>query len=178
MSDPAGYIQDDLDLKMVVLYLMSRVIKPVTFNQILEMALFLDGGIDYFALTEAVADMVSTGQLTRDGDLYAITEKGRRNSAICESSLPVSVRRHGDENLLQLNEELRISDQIQAGVEEQEDGTCLLHLKFSDGISPLLQVDLLVNSLEEGRKMAARFRRNPAGLYYAVVEQLVSQEEG
>ena len=173
----AGFIQDELDLKLLVLYIMDRAAGPLTFLQLLELAL-CDGGVDYFSLTQAVGHMVSTGQLSQDGDRYAITEKGRRNSAICESSLPYSVRMHCDENLLKVNEALRREAQVQARVEDREDGTCTLHLRFSDGDSPLLELALLVSGREEAGEMARHFRDDPAALYYAVVERLSGAGEG
>ena len=103
---PIGFIQDDLDLKLLVLYIMARAAGPITFLQLFELAL-CDAGVDYFSLTQAVDHMTATGQLTKEGERYAITDKGRRNSQICESSLPRSVRRHCDDNLLRVNEALR-----------------------------------------------------------------------
>ena len=82
-----GFIQNELDLKLLVLYIMSRTAAPVTFNQLLDVAL-CDAGVDYFSLTEVVGHLVETGHLEQTGQVYAITEKGRRNSEICESSLP------------------------------------------------------------------------------------------
>ena len=90
-----GFIQNELDLKLLVLYIMSRTAAPVTFNQLLDVAL-CDAGVDYFSLTEVVGHLVETGHLEQTGQVYAITEKGRRNSEICESSLPYSVRMHCD----------------------------------------------------------------------------------
>ena len=83
-----GFIQNELDLKLLVLYIMARAAAPITFLQLLDLAL-CDAGVDYFSLTEAVGHMVETGQLERDEEQhYSITDKGRRNSEICESSLP------------------------------------------------------------------------------------------
>ena len=42
---PMGFIQSELDLKLLVLYIMSRVAGPVTFLQLLELAL-CDEGVD------------------------------------------------------------------------------------------------------------------------------------
>ena len=39
-----GFIQDDLDLKLLVLYIMSRAAGPITFLQLLELALCDAGG--------------------------------------------------------------------------------------------------------------------------------------
>ena len=111
-----GFIQNELDLKLLVLYIMSRTAAPVTFNQLLDVAL-CDAGVDYFSLTEVVGHLVETGHLEQNGQVYAITEKGRRNSEICESSLPYSVRMHCDENLGKLNGALKRAAQVQTGVE-------------------------------------------------------------
>ena len=85
-----GFIQDQLDLKLLVLYIMARVASPITFLQLLELAL-CDAGVDYFSLTEVVGHLVDTGHLTLEEERYSITDKGRHNSRICESSLPFSV---------------------------------------------------------------------------------------
>ena len=63
-----------------------------------------DDGIDYFAFSECLADLVKTEhlRLTDDG-CYAITPKGLRNSEICESSLPYSVRIRTDKNVAAYN---------------------------------------------------------------------------
>ena len=112
---PIGFIQDDLDLKLLVLYIMDRAAGPITFLQLFELAL-CDAGVDYFSLAQAVDHMVATGQLTKEEDRYAITEKGRRNSQICEGGLPRSVRRHCDDNLIQVNAALRRESQGRARI--------------------------------------------------------------
>lgn len=48
-----GFIQDEMDLKLLVLYIMARIAAPITFLQLLELAL-CDAGVDYFSLTQAV----------------------------------------------------------------------------------------------------------------------------
>ena len=101
-----GFIQNELDLKLLVLYIMARAAAPITFLQLLDLAL-CDAGVDYFSLTEAVNHLVETEHLAQEGDLYSITDKGRRNSEICESSLPYSIRMRCDENLVRLNDVLK-----------------------------------------------------------------------
>lgn len=166
---PVGFIQSDLDLKLLVLYIMARVASPITFLQLLDLAL-CDAGVDYFSLTQAVDHMVTTGQLSKDEeDRYTITEKGRRNSEICESSLPYSVRMHCDENLVKVNEALRLDAQVQSKVLDNGDGTCTLQLRFNDVTTPLLDLALLVPGPEQAIAMSQRFREDPAGLYHAII---------
>ena len=174
---PIGFIQSDLDLKLLVLYIMARVASPITFLQLLDLAL-CDAGVDYFSLTQAVDHMVTTGQLSKDEeDRYAITEKGRRNSEICESSLPYSVRMHCDENLVKVNEALQLEAQVQAKTLDNGDGTCTLQLRFNDTSTPLLDLALLVPGPAQAIAMSQRFREDPAGFYHSIIGLLTQPDQ-
>lgn len=173
---PVGFIQDDMDLKLLVLYIMDRTAGPITFLQLFELAL-CDAGVDYFSLTQAVDRMVATGQLTREDDRYAITDKGRRNSQICQGGLPTSVRRHCDENIVRVNEALRRESQVRAQIIDREDGTATLCLTLEDGSSPLLHVALLSPNRERAEQWAAVFRDNPSALYLNIMKLLNQEDE-
>lgn len=166
-----GFIQDELDLKLLVLYIMSRVAAPITFLQLLELAL-CDAGVDYFALTQVVSHLVETGHLTLEDERYSITEKGRHNSEICESSLPFSVRRHCDENLVKVNDSLRREQQVQASITPHDDGTCTVHLYFADDSGPLLDMKVLSPTSARGDALAARFKQEPEQLYHQLMAVL------
>ena len=168
---PIGFIQDDLDLKLLVLYIMARAAGPITFLQLFELAL-CDAGVDYFSLAQAVDHMVATGQLTKEEDRYAITEKGRRNSQICEGGLPRSVRRHCDDNLLRVNEALRRESQVRTQIIDREDGTVTLCLTLEDGDSPLIQAAVLASSPEQAERWAGTFKEDPAAFYHGVIKLL------
>lgn len=172
---PVGFIQDDLDLKLLVLYIMDRTAGPITFLQLFELAL-CDAGVDYFSLAQAVDQMVATGQLTHEEDRYAITDKGRRNSQICQGGLPPSVRRHCDDNLIRVNEALRRESQVRTQIMDREDGTATLCLTLEDGASPLFQLSLLSPGREQAEQWADVFRENPSALYLNIMK-LLNQEE-
>ena len=171
-----GFIQNELDLKLLVLYIMSRTAAPVTFNQLLDVAL-CDAGVDYFSLTEVVGHLVETGHLEQTGQVYAITEKGRRNSEICESSLPYSVRMHCDENLGKLNGALKRAAQVQTGVEPHPDGTCTVRLFFADDGGPLMELKFLYPSQEKGRALAERFQETPEAFYHDLMTFLSEERK-
>lgn len=171
-----GFIHNELDLKLLVLYIMSHAAEPITFFQLLEIAM-CDAGVDYFSLTQAVTHMVETGQLERQGERYLITDKGRRNSEICESSLPYSVRMHCDESLIRMNQLLRQEAQLQSSVSPNPDGTYTLHLCLNDVDTPLLKLDLLVPSTQQADVMTKNFRADPAGLYLHLTHLLMKEED-
>ena len=170
-----GFIQSELDLKLLVLYIMSRAAAPITFLQLLDVAL-CDAGVDYFSLTEVVGHLVETGHLEQEGELYAITEKGRRNSEICESSLPYSVRMHCDDNLVKLNAVLRRAALVQTDLTPNGDGTCQARLYLADDSGPLMELKVLYPSLDQGQDLIRRFQEAPEALYHQIMGLLASKD--
>lgn len=168
---PLGFIQDDLDLKLLVLYIMDRAAGPITFIQLFELAL-CDAGVDYFSLTQAVDHMVETGQLTRERERYAITDKGRRNNRICESSLPRSVRQHCDHNLIQVNEALRQEAQIRTRIIDEKNGTVNLCLTLEDDTSPLLHLKLFSPTRAQAEQWERTFQADPYAIYLNLIKLL------
>ena len=166
-----GYIQNDLDLKLLVLYIMNRAAAPITFDQLLELSL-CDAGVDYFSLTQAVNHLVETEHLCAQAERYSITEKGRHNCQICEETLPFSVRRRCDENLISLNELLRREAQIRGELLPREDGTFTAHLALDDDAGNLFSLNLLVPSLEQGEQLITRFKSGPEAFYNSLLTGL------
>jgi len=168
-----GYIQSDLDLKLLVLYIMTRVAAPITFLQLLDLCL-CDSGVDYFSLTQAVNHLVETEHLILDDEHYAITDKGRRNSHICESSLPYSVRRRCDDNLARLNAQLRLDAQVQGQLIPRPDGTYTVALSLDDDAGNLLKLELLIPSQSHAQHLVDQFKSHPEQVYNGVINALLA----
>ena len=72
-----GFIHDMMDVKVLILYVMSRVNYPVTIQQIYELC-YQDECLSYFDVCTAVPEMVNSLHLQLlENDCYAITEKGK-----------------------------------------------------------------------------------------------------
>ena len=83
-----GFIHDKLEIKFLILYITARVIEPIPFDTVWDLAM-CDEGVDYFDFAECLSDLVRTEHLTLSADgLYAITDKGLRKSRICEPASP------------------------------------------------------------------------------------------
>ena len=132
-----GFIRDKLEIKFLILYIAARVSEPLPLEGMQELTM-CDDGIDYFAFSECLADLVKTEhlRLTDDG-CYAITPKGLRNSEICESSLPYSVRIRTDKNVAAYNKKLLRRSQVRARVTPRENGTFTVELSFHDDVDDL-----------------------------------------
>ena len=108
---------------------------------------------------------------------YAITPKGLKNSAICESSLPYSVRLRTDRNIEEYNKELLRQAQVQGKAIPRENGTYTVELKLSDDVDSLMQLELMVATEEMAKDLAERFRKDPEHLYARVLEALYEEQK-
>ena len=170
-----GFIQDKLEIKFLILYIAARVIEPVPFDTILDLAL-CDDAIDYFDFSECLADLVRTEHLAQDQNgLYSITGKGRRNGAACESSLPYSVRQRCDKNLEAWNRKLRRQRQVKSSVEQRPNGTYTVRLQLSDDKGGVMDLKLMVVDQPRAKAVAKHFKEAPEQLYGQIIQLLMPE---
>ena len=173
-----GFIHDKLEIKFLILYIAARVIEPVPFDTLLDLTL-CDDAIDYFDFSECLADLVKTGHLTLDelSGLYAITDKGRRNSEICETSLPYSVRLRCDKNLEVCNRKLRRKSQVRASYEKRPNGTYTVALALDDDMGSVMDLRLAIPREDMAQMLAERFRGAPERLYSEIMAVLMAEDK-
>ena len=185
-----AFIQDKLEIKFLILYIASRLTEPVDGADLQDMTM-CDEGIDYFDYAECLSDLVKTEHLrvTEDGQ-YVITEKGRRNSGICESSLPYSVRQLSDRHIAAWNKaaghfadpvlEVRNSLGWEPFEEDWalyagyvgETGETTVELRLRDDVDSLMTLDLMVADKADAEALAERFQREPEKVYTQIVAAL------
>lgn len=171
-----GFIHDKLDIKLLVLYILSRVATPIDFATLTDLSM-CDPGVDYFEFAEAVSELSASDHIVLDNGMYVITEKGRRNGADCESSLSPVVRKKCDKQLVELNAVLRRNAQVRAWVEPLESGEFTLHLSLDDATGNLLTIGLLTASEAQCNQMAEHFRNHPEAVYNGVLSVLLDQKK-
>ena len=169
-----GFIHDKLDIKFLVLYLMARVASPVDFPTLADLT-FCDDGVEYFDFAESVAELVDTEHLTLEDGKYSITDKGRRNGKICESSLAFSVRRKCDQNLARVNGVLRRDAQVRTELLPREDGGVTLRLILDDDKGNIMTLDMLTVSTDQADHLAEKFRAEPEKLYHGILQVLLEE---
>lgn len=169
----AGFIHDKLEIKFLILYIAARVVEPIPFDTMLDLAM-CDEGVDYFDFSECLRDLVKTEHLTvSDGGMYSITEKGARNSQICETSLPYSVRLRCDRNIGECNRKLRRKSQVRASCEKRSNGTYTVRLSLSDDMGSLMDLKLMVVRQDMADILMERFRRAPEQTYGEIMNLLL-----
>lgn len=171
-----GFIRDKLEIKFLILYVASRVIEPLPLSGMQELTM-IDDGIDYFEFSECLNDLVKTGhlRLTETG-YYAITTKGIKNSGICETSLPYSIRMRADKLIAECNRELLRRSQVRGRVTKRDNGTYTVELSLSDDVDNVMSLKLMVATAEMADDLAKRFEENPEQIYSKMITALYHSE--
>ncbi|MBO4854622.1 MAG: DUF4364 family protein [Oscillospiraceae bacterium] len=171
-----GFIRDKLEIKFLILYIAARVIEPLSLSAMQELTM-CDEGIDYFDFSACLNDLVQTGHLRlTEQQTYCITPKGVKNSEICQSSLPYSVRLRTDKNVAAYNKELLRRAQIRSRVDPRENGTFTVELSLSDDVDNVMRLQLMVASREMAQDLAERFEKTPEEIYSALLKTLYHQD--
>ncbi len=170
----AGFIHDKLDIKLLILYVLSRVNEPVRREDV-QMLTMIDGGIDYFDFAECLGDLVTTEHLTLSDDgYYQVTAKGVRNSEICESTLPYSVRLHAEKMVEDFNRDLLRKSQVKGRYKKRENGAYTVTLSLDDDVDNVFRLELMVTAEHMARELVDRFERNPEKVYGKLIDALFS----
>ena len=105
-----------LDVKVLILFVMSRVAYPVNTQQIYELC-YQDDCVSYFDVCTAIPQMVSSGHLVeKEPDLYEITEKGRADGSLTQDSIAYTVRCRAENAVNRFNRQLRRSSFVKTQV--------------------------------------------------------------
>lgn len=167
-----GFIHEKLDIKFLVLYLLARTEAPIDFTTLTDLAM-CDEGVDYFLFTQAVSELVESEHLLQEDELYTITEKGRKNGAICEESLPFSIRQKCDRNLARLNAKLRQAAQIRTEIlPRPENSGFTVRMILDDNQDNLMTLELYSPTQEQADLLSASFRSCPDRIYRALLSSL------
>ena len=170
-----GYIHNMMDVKVLVLYIMSRVLYPVDLQKIYELA-YQDDSLSYFDLAQAVPQMVESGHLEEvEGKRYVITEKGREACAVTEDAVAYPVMQRAQAAVDRYNRAVRRSSFVKTSVRQREGGDYSVSLSLNDEVSDLLKMELMAPTQKHAYRLAAAFSENAETIYRLIMDQLLSQ---
>ena len=171
--DRLGFIHEELDIKILILYILRRLPGAVEPETLLDLCQ-CDGGVGYFEYSDCLNDLVENGHIQQTADgYYQITETGARNADTVESSLPFSVRAKAQRVLAPVEERLRRAAMLTARHELTETG-CMVELAMDDGVGEVLRLRFLCAGEEQAKRIEKNFRRD-AEAYYQKIAELLSE---
>lgn len=173
MEGQLGFIHTEMDLKVLILFILRRLPGAASWDELTDMTLLTDSAIGYFDFTECLTDLVRTEHVEKGDSGYVITDKGRVNGEAMESTLPYSVRVRAEKAAAALANLQRRRSMIEASHELRTRGGCTVHLSMSDGVGPVLTIDILTADDVQSNKIERNFRQNAEKLYGKIVDLLM-----
>jgi len=171
-----GFIHEKIDIKILILFLLSRLPDAVDPNRLTEMTTQCDDGISYFDYTDCVSELEHTGHIQNIAKGYIITEKGKQISEITDSGLPYSVRVKAEKLASKASEELRRDSMIHTSHTVKTRGGNMVKLSMSDGVSEIIKLELLSANEAQSVKIEDNFRRNAEAVYLKLIQMLTDGE--
>ncbi len=166
------FIRDKTEIKILILYILNRLPRPVDMPTLAELAL-CDDGVNYFDFAEALSELVETQNVALIDGKYLITPRGMSNGSEIETTLPYTVRLAVDKSTQKLSRVLKRSAMIEAVHTVKDDGSCVVALSLSDWIGIIMKLEILTGSREQALSMEKKFRSSAEELYIKIAGVLL-----
>lgn len=172
-----GFIHDMMDVKVLILYVMSRVNYPVTVQQIYELC-YQDECLSYFDVCTAVPELVKSTHLRLVGeDAYEITEKGRADGELTADSIVFTVRQKAENAVARFNRQIRRSSFVKTQVIPREMGDCSVIMALDDEHSNLMTLELVAPDQRQAVRLAKLFEKKAEIIYNLTMTALLDDED-
>ena len=172
-----GFIHDMLDVKVLILFVMSKVNYPVNMQEIYELC-YQDDCLSYFDVCTAVPEMVASGHLSDLGEeRYEITAKGRETCGLTEDSIAFTVKRRAENAVARFNRQIRRSSYIKTQVTSRENGECAVIMSLDDDMGNLMTLELQAPDSRQATRLSRLFERKAENVYNLIMTELLDEEE-
>ncbi len=171
MENRYGFIRDKLEIKILILFVLSRLTEPVDFETLTDLCL-CDDAISYFDYSDCVNELIATDHIYFDGQKYVITDKGRKNGSVTETGIPYTVRLKAEKASAVVNARLARDSMISTDREPKRGGGYTVHLCLSDGTYDIISMDLYAASARQAEDIEAGFRKHAEEIYNAIIKKL------
>ena len=171
-----GFIHDMMDVKVLILFVMSRVSYPVTCNEVYELC-YQDDCLSYFDVCTAIPEMVESGHLEMvDEDHYTITEKGKQDGELTADSIAFTVKQRAENAVARCNRQLRRSSMVGSRVIPRENGESAVIMTLNDETGCLMTLELMAPDQRQAVRLGKLFEKKADVIYNLIMSELLEAE--
>ena len=171
-----GFIHDMMDVKVLILYVMSRVQYPVNCQEIYELC-YQDECLSYFDVCTAVPEMVNSGHLQQRDDVYEITPKGRETGTLTADSIAFTVRQRAENAVARFNRQIRRSSFVKSQVVPRDSGDFTVIMSLNDEMGSLMTLELTAPDQRQAIRLGRLFEGKAEMVYNLVMTELLDDED-
>lgn len=172
-----GFIHDMMDVKVLILFVMSRVGYPVNVQQIYELC-FQDDCLSYFDICTALPEMVASNHLKgAENDCYVITDKGRETAKLVEDSIAFTVRQKAENAVDRFNRKMRRSSYVKTSVTQRESGDYSVRVSLDDDVGNLMTLELVAPDQRQAARLSRLMEKKADAIYTLTMTELLDDED-
>ena len=172
-----GFIHDMMDVKVLILFVMSKVSYPVTCQEIYELC-YQDECLSYFDVCTAVPEMVASGHLKQvDDEHYEITEKGRKDGELTADSIAFTVKQRAENAVSRFNRQLRRSSFVKTQIIPRENGDHSVVMSLDDETGNLMALELMAPDQRQAVRLSRLFEQKAEEIYNITMTVLLDDED-
>ena len=172
-----GFIQDMMDVKVLILFVTARVNYPVSMQEMYELC-YQDERLSYFDVCTAIPEMVQTGHLCElEGGKYAITDKGRETESLTADSIAFSVRQRTESAVARFNRKIRRSNFVKTQILPREGGDFSVILSLDDDSGNLMTLELLAPDRRQAVRLSRLMEKKAENVYNLTMMELLDDED-
>ena len=177
MMQRLGFIHDMLDVKVLILFVMSRVNYPVSIGEIYELC-YQDECLSYFDVCTAVPEMVKSGHLQQlENDCYGITDKGRADGSLTEDSIAFTVKQRAENAVAKFNRQIRRKSFVKTQIIPRQTGDFSVVMALDDEMSNLMTLELMAPNQRQAIRLSRLFEKKAEFIYNLTMAQLLEDED-
>ena len=172
-----GFIHDMLDVKILILFVMSRVSYPVTTGEIYELC-YQDECLSYFDVCTAIPEMVKSGHLKQvDEEKYAITDKGKADGSLTEDSIAFTVKQRAENAVAKYNRQIRRSSFVKTQLIPRDSGDYSVIMSLDDEMGNLMTLELMAPDQRQAVRLGRLFEKKAEMVYNLTMAELLDDED-
>ena len=172
-----GFIHDMLDVKILILFVMSRVSYPVTIGEIYELC-YQDECLSYFDVCTAIPEMVKSGHLKQlEEEKYAITDKGKADGSLTEDSIAFTVKQRAENAVAKYNRQIRRSSFVKTQIIPRDSGDYSVIMSLDDEMGNLMTLELMAPDQRQAVRLGRLFEKKAEMVYNLTMAELLDEED-
>ena len=172
-----GFIHDMLDVKVLILFVMSKVNYPVSTQEVYELC-YQDECLSYFDVCTAIPEMVKSGHLQElEGEKYEITPKGRETESLTADSIAFTVKQRAENAVNRFNRQIRRSSFVKTQIIPRESGDHSVILSLDDEMGNLMTLELLAPDQRQAVRLSRLCEKKAETVYALIMTELLDDED-
>ena len=174
---PQGYLHNEMDVKVLILFILARIETPLDVDEIYEVA-YQDDSLNCFMLANCLHELKLTGHVAAEDNMhYTITEKGKKQGGYVEDSLAIPVVEKVSISIQKKIDQIRRDSLLTTEVHQDENGVWIASLHYRDNDLPLMSISLFAPNEEHAYAMAENMRKHNNVIYKTALDAATNQDK-